>query len=75
MNLFSGYRTSDSCWANYRWNNMFGWFVIDRFVIVFACLTLSVFSTIDEYQKTADAALLQMEGLVVFWFTVEFIFR
>jgi potassium voltage-gated channel KQT-like subfamily protein len=43
--------------------------------MVFACLVLSVFSTIDEYQETADAALLYMEGLVVFWFTVEFIFR
>jgi len=43
--------------------------------MVFACLALSVFSTIDEYQETADAALLHMEGLVVFWFTMEFICR
>lgn len=50
-------------------------FVIGRFIMVFACLTLSVFSTINEYQETADAALLHMEGLVVFWFTMEFICR
>ena len=43
--------------------------------MVFACLTLSVFSTIDEYQESADAALLHMEGLVVFWFSMEFICR
>ncbi|EFX79118.1 hypothetical protein DAPPUDRAFT_52719 [Daphnia pulex] len=45
------------------------------FVMVFACLALSVFSTIEEFQESADVALLYMEGLVVFWFTVEFIFR
>lgn len=47
----------------------------DRFVMVFACLALSVFSTIEEFQESADVALLYMEGLVVFWFTVEFAFR
>lgn len=46
-----------------------------RFVMVFACLALSVFSTIEEFQESADVALLYMEGLVVFWFTVEFVFR
>uniref|UniRef100_A0A0P6GRC1 Potassium voltage-gated channel subfamily KQT member n=3 Tax=Daphnia magna TaxID=35525 RepID=A0A0P6GRC1_9CRUS len=45
------------------------------FVMVFACLALSVFSTIEEFQESADVALLYMEGLVVFWFTVEFVFR
>jgi hypothetical protein len=49
--------------------------LFDRFVMVFACLALSVFSTIEEFQESADVALLYMEGLVVFWFTVEFIFR
>lgn len=43
--------------------------------MVFACLALSVFSTIDEFQETADVALLYMEGLVVLWFTIEFVFR
>lgn len=48
---------------------------LNRFVMVFACLALSVFSTIDEFQETADVALLYMEGLVVLWFTIEFVFR
>jgi potassium voltage-gated channel KQT-like subfamily member 5 len=43
--------------------------------MVFACLALSVFSTIEHYEKAAEAALLYMESLVVFWFTVEFVFR
>jgi hypothetical protein len=43
--------------------------------MVFACLALSVFSTIDQYQEVAEEALIYMEGLVVLWFTVEFFFR
>jgi potassium voltage-gated channel KQT-like subfamily member 5 len=43
--------------------------------MVFACLALSVFSTIEQYEKTAEVALLYMESLVVFWFSVEFVFR
>ena len=43
--------------------------------MVFACLALSVFSTIDQYQEAADEALIYAEGLVVLWFTVEFFFR
>ena len=42
--------------------------------MVLACLMLSGFSAIKEYEKVAEA-LFYMESLVVFWFTVEFIFR
>lgn len=45
---------------------------IHRFVMVFTCLALSVFSTIDEYEHQAIDILLKMEILVVIWFTVEF---
>lgn len=46
-----------------------------RFLMVFTCLALSVFSTIDEYEHQAIDILLKMEILVVIWFTMEFAAR
>lgn len=46
-----------------------------RFLMVFTCLALSVFSTIEEYEDQAILILLRMEILVVIWFTVEFVLR
>lgn len=43
--------------------------------MVFTCLVLSVFSTIDEYEKEAGVLLFYMEMVVVVWFTGEFFFR
>lgn len=43
--------------------------------MVFTCLALSVFSTIDEYEDQAIDILFRMEILVVIWFTVEFCLR
>lgn len=43
-----------------------------RFLMVFTCLALSVFSTIDEYEHQAIDILLKMEILVVIWFSLEF---
>lgn len=40
--------------------------------MVFACLALSVFATIPEYEHQATEFLLKMEIFVVIWFTVEF---
>ncbi|XP_033229006.1 potassium voltage-gated channel subfamily KQT member 1-like [Belonocnema kinseyi] len=45
------------------------------FCIVFTCLVLSVFSTIDEYQEDAGVLLFYMEMVVVVWFALEFFFR
>ncbi|XP_016838504.1 potassium voltage-gated channel subfamily KQT member 1 isoform X7 [Nasonia vitripennis] len=45
------------------------------FCMVFMCLVLSVFSTIDEYEKEAGVLLFYMEMVVVVWFTAEFFFR
>ncbi|XP_058807516.1 potassium voltage-gated channel subfamily KQT member 5-like isoform X10 [Phymastichus coffea] len=45
------------------------------FLMVFTCLVLSVFSTIDEYEKEAGVLLFYMEMVVVVWFTGEFFFR
>ncbi|XP_011494650.1 PREDICTED: potassium voltage-gated channel subfamily KQT member 4-like [Ceratosolen solmsi marchali] len=45
------------------------------FCMVFTCLVLSVFSTIDEYEKEAGVLLFYMEMVVVIWFTAEFFFR
>lgn len=42
------------------------------FLMVFTCLALSVFSTIEEYEHQAIDILLKMEILVVLWFTTEF---
>uniref|UniRef100_A0ABD2WMZ8 Potassium voltage-gated channel subfamily KQT member 5 n=1 Tax=Trichogramma kaykai TaxID=54128 RepID=A0ABD2WMZ8_9HYME len=45
------------------------------FCMVGSCLVLSVFSTIDEYEKEAGKILFYMEILVLVWFTIEFILR
>ncbi|OQR77930.1 potassium voltage-gated channel subfamily KQT member 5-like [Tropilaelaps mercedesae] len=46
-----------------------------RFCMVFACLVLSVFATIDTYEAKASYILLQMEIVMVVWFTIEFFCR
>lgn len=43
--------------------------------MVFTCLALSVFSTIEGYEDEAIKILLRMEILVVIWFTIEFALR
>ncbi|XP_069682884.1 potassium voltage-gated channel subfamily KQT member 1-like [Periplaneta americana] len=45
------------------------------FCMVFTCLALSVFSTIEKYEKQASIILFYMESVVVVWFTVEFFLR
>ncbi|XP_036331275.1 potassium voltage-gated channel subfamily KQT member 1 [Rhagoletis pomonella] len=45
------------------------------FFMVFTCLALSVFSTIEEYEKDAIYILFRMEIIVVIWFSLEFCFR
>ncbi|KAH0563851.1 hypothetical protein KQX54_007432 [Cotesia glomerata] len=45
------------------------------FFMVFMCLVLSVFSTIDEYEKDAGLLLYYMELVVLIWFSGEFCFR
>lgn len=47
-------------------------FACDRFLMVFTCLALSVFSTIKEYEEDAVYILFRMEIIVVIWFTMEF---
>ncbi|XP_070501769.1 potassium voltage-gated channel subfamily KQT member 1 isoform X5 [Chironomus tepperi] len=42
------------------------------FLMVFTCLALSVFSTIDDYEKDAADLLFKLEIIVVIWFTIEF---
>ena len=48
-----------------------------RFCLVFFCLGLSVFSTIEghEYEKEAEKALFNLEIVIVVWFGFEFIAR
>lgn len=43
--------------------------------MVFTCLALSVFSTIDDYEKDAADLLFKLEIIVVIWFTIEFASR
>lgn len=43
--------------------------------MVFTCLALSVFSTIQEYEDQATAMLFIMEVIVVIWFSIEFALR
>ncbi|PSN52336.1 Potassium voltage-gated channel subfamily KQT member 5 [Blattella germanica] len=43
--------------------------------MVFTCLALSVFSTIEMYEKQASLVLFYMEIIVVVWFTIEFFLR
>ncbi|XP_071037406.1 potassium voltage-gated channel subfamily KQT member 1 isoform X12 [Parasteatoda tepidariorum] len=45
------------------------------FCMVFFCLVLSVFSTIEEFEELASAILLRMEIVMVVWFTFEFFLR
>ncbi|XP_046994725.1 potassium voltage-gated channel subfamily KQT member 4 [Schistocerca americana] len=45
------------------------------FCMVFTCLALSVFSTIQEYEEDARAILFYMEFVVVIWFSIEFCLR
>ncbi|XP_055536515.1 potassium voltage-gated channel subfamily KQT member 1-like isoform X13 [Wyeomyia smithii] len=45
------------------------------FFMVFTCLALSVFSTIQEYELQAIAILFVMEIVVVVWFSIEFFLR
>lgn len=45
------------------------------FLMVFTCLALSVFSTIQEYEDQAIALLFVMEIIVVIWFSIEFFLR
>ncbi|XP_052566632.1 potassium voltage-gated channel subfamily KQT member 1 isoform X22 [Culex pipiens pallens] len=45
------------------------------FFMVFTCLALSVFSTIQEYEEQAIAILFVMEIIVVIWFSIEFFLR
>lgn len=43
--------------------------------MVFMCLTLSVFSTIEDFEEIAGNILFYMESVVVVWFTIEFSLR
>jgi len=45
------------------------------FFIVFVCLALSVFSTIDSHEKEAGEVLYHLEIFIVVWFSVEFLVR
>lgn len=45
---------------------------VAMFFMVFACLALSVFATIDEYEEKAGEILIKMELVMVVWFTTEF---
>ncbi|KAJ2947837.1 hypothetical protein O0L34_g9626 [Tuta absoluta] len=45
------------------------------FLMVFMCLSLSVFSTIEEYEAKAGIVLFYMETVVVIWFAIEFVLR
>ncbi|RWS30818.1 potassium voltage-gated channel subfamily KQT member 5-like protein, partial [Leptotrombidium deliense] len=45
------------------------------FCMVFGCLVLSVFATIDQYEDMASDILLKMELIMIVWFTCEFFFR
>ncbi|XP_052125457.1 potassium voltage-gated channel subfamily KQT member 1-like isoform X10 [Frankliniella occidentalis] len=45
------------------------------FCVVFTCLVLSVFSTIDTYVEVASDILLKTEMVVVIWFVIEFVLR
>ncbi|XP_037080357.1 potassium voltage-gated channel subfamily KQT member 5-like, partial [Pollicipes pollicipes] len=45
------------------------------FLMVFGCLTLSVLSTIREYEYDAGIILFYCESVVVVWFIMEFVLR
>ncbi|XP_076348205.1 potassium voltage-gated channel subfamily KQT member 5-like [Tachypleus tridentatus] len=48
---------------------------LTMFIMVFLCLVLSVFSTIDNYEEIASSILLRMEIVMIVWFTSEFFLR
>ena len=52
-------------------------FLFSSFVMVFLCLGLSVFSTIEnhEYEVEAEAILFNLEIVIVIWFGCEFVVR
>ncbi|ESO01883.1 hypothetical protein HELRODRAFT_66265 [Helobdella robusta] len=45
------------------------------FLMVFLCLLLSVFSTVEQYEHVATDALYVFELIMVVWFIIEFSFR
>ncbi|NXX55440.1 KCNQ2 protein, partial [Scopus umbretta] len=50
-------------------------FVLCSFLLVFSCLVLSVFSTIDEYQNSSEGALYILEIVTIVVFGVEYFVR
>ncbi|NWU65574.1 KCNQ2 protein, partial [Pterocles burchelli] len=50
-------------------------FVLSSFLLVFSCLVLSVFSTIDEYQNSSEGALYILEIVTIVVFGVEYFVR
>ncbi|NXS43354.1 KCNQ2 protein, partial [Balaeniceps rex] len=50
-------------------------FVFHSFLLVFSCLVLSVFSTIDEYQNSSEGALYILEIVTIVVFGVEYFVR
>ncbi|XP_064107837.1 potassium voltage-gated channel subfamily KQT member 1-like [Macrobrachium nipponense] len=45
------------------------------FCTIFTCLTLSVLSTVQEYEEDAINILFYTESFVVIWFTIEYLLR
>ncbi|NXY45616.1 KCNQ2 protein, partial [Ceuthmochares aereus] len=50
-------------------------FMLCSFLLVFSCLVLSVFSTIDEYQNSSEGALYILEIVTIVVFGVEYFVR
>ncbi|NXF44352.1 KCNQ2 protein, partial [Oceanites oceanicus] len=50
-------------------------FMLHSFLLVFSCLVLSVFSTIDEYQNSSEGALYILEIVTIVVFGVEYFVR
>ncbi|NXJ89702.1 KCNQ2 protein, partial [Corythaixoides concolor] len=50
-------------------------FLLHSFLLVFSCLVLSVFSTIDEYQNSSEGALYILEIVTIVVFGVEYFVR
>ncbi|NXU76142.1 KCNQ2 protein, partial [Oreotrochilus melanogaster] len=50
-------------------------FLFSSFLLVFSCLVLSVFSTIDEYQNSSEGALYILEIVTIVVFGVEYFVR
>uniref|UniRef100_A0A8C8EBI1 Potassium voltage-gated channel subfamily Q member 2 n=1 Tax=Otus sunia TaxID=257818 RepID=A0A8C8EBI1_9STRI len=55
--------------------SLFFIFVFYSFLLVFSCLVLSVFSTIDEYQNSSEGALYILEIVTIVVFGVEYFVR